>query len=196
MAFPALVAVQLLLLIAGVAGGRTNSPLQFLRQPSDNVGTRWAVLVAGSKGYLNYRHQADVCHAYQILRNGGLKDENIIVFMYDDIAYNAENPWKGVIINSPQGGNVYPAKEDASHVSDVRCTCIAGQERDGSRSVRCGAWLSVKMRKHFRSQESASVLALLSWSRGTSLKVQHHLRRVIKVRSSRTAWNGRPCWRC
>jgi legumain len=108
MAFPALVAVQLLLLIAGVAGGRTNSPLQFLRQPSDNVGTRWAVLVAGSKGYLNYRHQADVCHAYQILRNGGLKDENIIVFMYDDIAYNAENPWKGVIINSPQGGNVYP----------------------------------------------------------------------------------------
>ena len=39
---------------------------------------------------------------------------------------------------------------------------------------------------------SASVLALLSWSCGTARKVQHHLRRVIKVRSSRTAWNGRP----
>ena len=26
----------------------------------------WAVLVAGSNGYFNYRHQADMCHAYQI----------------------------------------------------------------------------------------------------------------------------------
>ncbi|GMH22761.1 hypothetical protein Nepgr_024604 [Nepenthes gracilis] len=37
----------------------------------DQVGTRWAVLVAGSSGYGNYRHQADVCHAYQILKRGG-----------------------------------------------------------------------------------------------------------------------------
>lgn len=51
--------------------------------------------------------QADVCHAYQILRRGGLKDENIIVFMYDDIAHNEENPIPGVIINDPQGENVY-----------------------------------------------------------------------------------------
>lgn len=71
------------------------------------VGTRWAVLLAGSNGYWNYRHQADVCHAYQILKKGGLKDENIIVFMYDDIAYNEENPRPGVIINSPHGSDVY-----------------------------------------------------------------------------------------
>lgn len=51
--------------------------------------------------------QADVCHAYQILKKGGLKDENIIVFMYDDIAYNEENPRPGVIINSPHGSDVY-----------------------------------------------------------------------------------------
>ncbi len=51
--------------------------------------------------------QADVCHAYQILSKGGLKDENIIVFMYDDIAFNRENPRPGVIINSPQGNDVY-----------------------------------------------------------------------------------------
>lgn len=73
----------------------------------ESVGTRWAVLIAGSNGYWNYRHQADVCHAYQILKKGGLKDENIIVFMYDDIAYNEENPRPGVIINSPQGSDVY-----------------------------------------------------------------------------------------
>nr|ACJ85695.1 unknown [Medicago truncatula] len=73
----------------------------------DEVGTRWAVLVAGSSGYGNYRHQADVCHAYQLLIKGGVKEENIVVFMYDDIANNELNPRPGVIINHPQGPNVY-----------------------------------------------------------------------------------------
>ncbi|ESQ47863.1 hypothetical protein EUTSA_v10020662mg [Eutrema salsugineum] len=74
----------------------------------DNAqGTRWAVLVAGSNEFYNYRHQADICHAYQILRKGGLKDENIIVFMYDDIAFHPENPRPGVIINRPDGDDVY-----------------------------------------------------------------------------------------
>ncbi|XP_008797891.1 vacuolar-processing enzyme [Phoenix dactylifera] len=73
----------------------------------DAVGTRWAVLIAGSSGYGNYRHQADVCHAYQIMKKGGLKDENIIVFMYDDIAHNEENPRRGIIINHPEGEDVY-----------------------------------------------------------------------------------------
>ncbi|WJX81299.1 legumain [Trifolium repens] len=71
-------------------------------------GKKWALLVAGSNTYDNYRHQADVCHAYQILKSGGLKDENIIVFMYDDIAYNPKNPRPGVLINHPNGPNVYP----------------------------------------------------------------------------------------
>jgi legumain len=82
---------------------------RFVNNEDDDsiVGTRWAVLVAGSSGYWNYRHQADVCHAYQIMKKGGLKDENIIVFMYDDIASNEENPRPGVIINHPEGGDVY-----------------------------------------------------------------------------------------
>ncbi|KAH9605251.1 hypothetical protein KSS87_019758 [Heliosperma pusillum] len=73
----------------------------------DTIGTKWAVLIAGSNGYWNYRHQADVCHAYQLLKRGGVKDENIIVFMYDDIAYNEENPRPGVVINNPFGTDVY-----------------------------------------------------------------------------------------
>lgn len=51
--------------------------------------------------------QADVCHAYQILKNGGLKDDNIVVFMYDDIALNQDNPRPGIIINKPNGTDVY-----------------------------------------------------------------------------------------
>ncbi|XP_057524192.1 vacuolar-processing enzyme-like [Amaranthus tricolor] len=80
---------------------------EFLKADDDTVGTRWAVLIAGSNGYWNYRHQADVCHAYQVLKKGGLKDENIIVFMYDDIAFSYENPRPGVIINNPHGEDVY-----------------------------------------------------------------------------------------
>ncbi|XWS20591.1 hypothetical protein CRYUN_Cryun31cG0115600 [Craigia yunnanensis] len=70
-------------------------------------GKRWAVLIAGSCGYENYRHQADVCHAYQILKNGGLEDDNIIIFMYDDIAFSEYNPRPGIIINKPDGDDVY-----------------------------------------------------------------------------------------
>ncbi|CAN8320111.1 unnamed protein product [Cochlearia groenlandica] len=84
---------------------------EFFRQNKDDgdssSGTKWAVLIAGSNGYWNYRHQADVCHAYQLLRKGGVKEENIVVFMYDDIAMNKENPRPGTIINNPHGNDVY-----------------------------------------------------------------------------------------
>ncbi|CAL8090573.1 unnamed protein product [Orchesella dallaii] len=67
----------------------------------------WAVLVAGSNEFYNYRHQADVCHAYQILTRNGVPPKQIITMMYDDIAYSKENPTPGVIINRPNGTNVY-----------------------------------------------------------------------------------------
>ena len=41
----------------------------------------WAVLVAGSNTYANYRHQADVYNAYQILHMNGIPDSHIIVFV-------------------------------------------------------------------------------------------------------------------
>lgn len=67
----------------------------------------WAVLVAGSKDFYNYRHQSDICHAYQILHENEIPDENIIVMMYDDIAFNPDNPFQGIILNKPNGSNVY-----------------------------------------------------------------------------------------
>jgi hypothetical protein len=75
--------------------------LDFVDPDDSTVKGHWAVLVAGSAGWGNYRHQADVCHAYQVLVAGGLKPERIIVLMYDDIAHHTENPHKGTIVNSP-----------------------------------------------------------------------------------------------
>merc|ERR1712156_970057 len=73
----------------------------------DEDGDLWVLLVAGSNGWFNYRHQADVCHAYQIVHAHGVPDDHIIVMMYDDIAYNKENPTPGKIINHPNGTDVY-----------------------------------------------------------------------------------------
>jgi len=61
----------------------------------------WAVLVAGSNTYGNYRHQSDVCHAFQIASKNGIPAERIIVMQYDDIANNRQNPFPGKIFNKP-----------------------------------------------------------------------------------------------
>lgn len=78
--------------------------------PLDDIedgGKHWVVIVAGSNGWYNYRHQADACHAYQIVHRNGVPDEQIIVMMYDDIANSEDNPTKGIIINRPNGTDVY-----------------------------------------------------------------------------------------
>lgn len=63
--------------------------------------SNWAVLVAGSNTWFNYRHQADVFHAYQMLLKKGFDSEKIIVFAYDDIANNSRNPFPGKVFNKP-----------------------------------------------------------------------------------------------
>lgn len=61
----------------------------------------WAVLVAGSNTWSNYRHQADVYHAYQVLVKGGFDQNRIITLAYDDIASHLTNPFKGKVFNKP-----------------------------------------------------------------------------------------------
>ena len=66
-----------------------------------------AVLICGSEGWYNYRHQADILYIYQNLKKNGFTDDDIILIMRDDIANHAKNPNKGVISVSPQGENLY-----------------------------------------------------------------------------------------
>ena len=61
----------------------------------------WAVIIAGSDGYGNYRHQANVAHQYHQYLDYGVKPEHIIVFDYDDIAYCGYNPFPGKLYNLP-----------------------------------------------------------------------------------------------
>jgi legumain len=70
--------------------------------PSDH----WAVIVVGSNGYYNYRHQADGCHAYQVLKKSGIPTEQIIMLSYNDVASDSENPFPGQLFNKPDGPDV------------------------------------------------------------------------------------------
>ena len=45
--------------------------------------------------------------AYRLLARGGLHPDNIITFMFDDIARNVENPHPGKLFNRPGGEDVY-----------------------------------------------------------------------------------------
>ncbi|CAL8084730.1 unnamed protein product [Calicophoron daubneyi] len=60
-------------------------------------GDKWAVLVAGSKGWENYRHQSDVTRAYSILTSHGIPERNIITMLYGDIFSTLKNKKKSSI---------------------------------------------------------------------------------------------------
>ena len=67
----------------------------------------YAVLVAASEGWKNYRHQADVLGMYHYLKEKGYDDDHIILIMADDIAYNEKNPLQGVVRREIGGDNLY-----------------------------------------------------------------------------------------
>mmetsp|Transcript_32313 Transcript_32313/g.58642 ORF Transcript_32313/g.58642 Transcript_32313/m.58642 type:complete len:441 (-) Transcript_32313:159-1481(-) len=73
----------------------------FLVLPCVATAAKWAVIAAGSKGFYNYRHQADACHAYQLMRKSGIPEENVILMMQDDVANSTENPFPGKLFNQP-----------------------------------------------------------------------------------------------
>jgi legumain len=66
-----------------------------------STSDHWAVIVAGSNGYWNYRHQADACHAYQIALKNGIPADQIIHIAFDDIAHDPSNPYPGQLFNKP-----------------------------------------------------------------------------------------------
>lgn len=74
---------------------------------AEEKSDHWAVIVAGSNGFWNYRHQADVCHAYQIMKTQGIPEDQIILLSYDDVASATQNPFKGQLFNKPDGEDVY-----------------------------------------------------------------------------------------
>ena len=68
---------------------------------------RVAVVIAASKGWKNYRHQADALKIYRILKAQKFTDDNIILILQDDIAHNIANKKYGEIYVLAEGENLY-----------------------------------------------------------------------------------------
>lgn len=68
---------------------------------------KWALIIAASSEWRNYRHQADALEMYRLLKKQGYTDDRIVLVMEDDIAQNSNNPHKGVVKVRPTGENLY-----------------------------------------------------------------------------------------
>lgn len=67
----------------------------------------YAVIVAASSGWSNYRHQADALAMYQALKTQGFDDDHIILIMEDDIAHHERNLYPGAVMITSKGKNLH-----------------------------------------------------------------------------------------
>lgn len=79
----------------------------------------WALVVATSTSWSNYRHQADALEFYQLLKSKGYDDDHIVLIIEDDIAYNEKNPYQGVIYSAIDGANLYDNVEIDYKMSEI-----------------------------------------------------------------------------
>ena len=85
----------------------------------------YALLIQGSSGWANYRHQADVLNMYQMLRRKGWDDDHIILIISDDLADYSSNAYKGKVSISTYGENLYEGavidySTDSLKVTDIQ----------------------------------------------------------------------------
>jgi ABC-type branched-subunit amino acid transport system substrate-binding protein len=73
--------------------------------PASRTGL-WALLVATSDGWPNYRHQADVMAQYAVLRGRGVAANHIVVVMANDLAAATQNPHPGDVAYVAGGPNL------------------------------------------------------------------------------------------
>lgn len=102
-----------------------NSPSTGSGQAPDDdwlpaLDQRWALLVATSCGWENYRHQADVLNMYQILRQHGYDDDHIVLIIEDDLTNHSKNPTPGVIRSRVGGENVRQGAVIDYHSSQLK----------------------------------------------------------------------------
>ncbi|PKL57568.1 MAG: hypothetical protein CVV34_06825, partial [Methanomicrobiales archaeon HGW-Methanomicrobiales-5] len=99
----------------GESTGRSRSSSSYMQALPNNTGNYVpleerkelrAVIVGPSRGWSNYRHQADALTMYTMLRENGVPDDHIILMVYDDIPTLPENPVTGDIHHQPKGKNL------------------------------------------------------------------------------------------
>lgn len=80
-----------------------NKTQEFTYGPKND---NWALLIATSYGWLNYRHQADVLTFYNMLKDNGYDDDHIVLVMQDDLRFDNNNMYQGKVTDY-YGNNLY-----------------------------------------------------------------------------------------
>lgn len=80
---------------------------------------QWALIVATSTSWKNYRHQADAFAMYQILKRHGYDDDHIVLIVSDSYAFNERNINPGEIRVRSDGKNVYDKKAIDYDIKDL-----------------------------------------------------------------------------
>lgn len=88
----ALAGLLLALLAAAAAPAGSSSPAA---AAAAGHTSNWAVLVATSKYWYNYRHIANTLSMYRTVRRLGIPDSNIILMLAEDVACNPRNGYPG-----------------------------------------------------------------------------------------------------
>jgi glycosylphosphatidylinositol transamidase (GPIT) subunit GPI8 len=90
--------------------------------PDSERADLWALVVAGSSGWENYRHQADALAQYRLLRANGVPDDRIILVLADDLATAPQNRYPGVPYQ-PEGADLNtPAPEVDYPLANITAT--------------------------------------------------------------------------
>ena len=79
----------------------------------------WAVVIGTSDTWTNYRHQADALAMYQVLKRHGYDDDHILLIIADNIAYDQNNIYPGIVRVRPGGENVYENVKVDYRLNDV-----------------------------------------------------------------------------
>ena len=85
----------------------------------ESLQDRYAVVMATSTGWDNYRHQADALDIYRMLKKAGYPDDHIVLITEDDLARNPENPHPGMVHVLPDGENLYPGVVNDYKISQL-----------------------------------------------------------------------------
>jgi ABC-type branched-subunit amino acid transport system substrate-binding protein len=83
------------------------------------LADRYAVIIGTSDTWENYRHQADALAMYQVLKRHGYDDDHILLIIADNLAYDANNLYPGIVRVRPNGENVYNQVQVDYRLSDV-----------------------------------------------------------------------------
>lgn len=139
----------------------------------------YALVVAGSMGWANYRHQADALCIYQLLKDAGYDDDHIVLVLADDIARNDKNPEQGVVRVRPDGDNVYAGAQIDYRLGDL--------EPDDIVEILCGK-KSGRLPQVIDATERDNILVFwsghgsqgsLSWGEYDGFYVRH-MRQLMK----------------